>query len=238
MATLITLPLFRVFDGSGAPLAGGKLYFYEAGTTTPKDTYADSGEVTPNTNPVILDAEGYAEVWGVGTYKVVIKDADDVTLQTVDDINIPGLPGLDGGGADDGKLLAVDGSEYALTDTLTDFKIRRFNHVITYTGDVPAAMTFDKKVYFTQNERLHSIKPFLGSGTATIKLSKNGSGFIDFGVSPADTVAVTTTPTTSGVNNSGVAYVDFSAGDYLEISTTLASGTDLVLPLNTTENYS
>jgi len=83
-------------------LAGGKLYSYAAGTTTPLATYTDSTGVTPNANPQILDAYGAANTWltpGVG-YKFVMKDATDQTLWTIDNIKIvdPDLDGTDGAG--------------------------------------------------------------------------------------------------------------------------------------------
>jgi hypothetical protein len=69
------------------PLAGGKVYTYEAGTTTPSNLYIDrdtlEGEAT---NPVILDAYGRAEVFGNGVYKFVITDEDDVTVVEVDNL--------------------------------------------------------------------------------------------------------------------------------------------------------
>ncbi len=48
----------QYFDDSGDPLVNGKIYFYESGTTTLKDTYADVDLTVPNTNPVILTAAG------------------------------------------------------------------------------------------------------------------------------------------------------------------------------------
>lgn len=78
---------FRAFDANGEPLAGGKLYTYEAGTTTPKDTFTTQDESVANANPVILDANGYADVWlGTGFYKLVLTDSSDVTLWTIDDV--------------------------------------------------------------------------------------------------------------------------------------------------------
>lgn len=237
MATLITLPKFRAFDADGNPLAGGKVYTYEAGTTTPKATYTDADAGTPNSNPVILDSQGYASIWGVGTYKVVIKNSADATLQTIDDVGIPGLPAVDGGGADTGKLVIVSGSEYALTSTLTDFKMRGVNRQVQLYGSIPNA-TISNKVYFATATRLHSIKPFTASGAVTLAMSKNGSTTVLFGVSSASTVAVTTTPATTAVNMSGTAYIDLAAGDYLQVTTSSSTATDLIIPLNTTENYS
>ena len=48
----------QYFDDAGDPLVNGKIYFYESGTTTLKDTYADVDLTVPNTNPVILTAAG------------------------------------------------------------------------------------------------------------------------------------------------------------------------------------
>ncbi|CAN0496358.1 unnamed protein product, partial [Phaeothamnion confervicola] len=78
----------RYFDENGAPLAGGLLYTYIAGTTTPKTTFVDKDESADNTNPVELDADGYADVWlDTGGYKFILKDADGNLLWTVDDID-------------------------------------------------------------------------------------------------------------------------------------------------------
>lgn len=55
-------PRVRFTDANGNPLSGGKLYTYRTGTSSPKASYSDSAG-TPNANPVILDAEGYADVW-------------------------------------------------------------------------------------------------------------------------------------------------------------------------------
>ncbi len=80
---------FRAFDSNGDPLAGGKLYSYAAGTTTPQTTYTNAGGTT-NANPVVLDANGEADVWmdPALAYKFILKNSLDVTQWTVD--NIPG----------------------------------------------------------------------------------------------------------------------------------------------------
>jgi len=82
----------RFFDAAGDPLSGGKVYTYYAGTTTPFPTYTDSAEVSQNTNPIILDSEGYCDMWlSGGVYKVILKTSLDVTLWTKDNISVPGL---------------------------------------------------------------------------------------------------------------------------------------------------
>ncbi len=90
MAQIAYNPKFQAFDSAGDPLASGKLYTYAAGTSTPKDTWADAGEVTLNANPVVLDSRGEATIYGNGSYKFILKDSADATIWTVDNIAIGG----------------------------------------------------------------------------------------------------------------------------------------------------
>lgn len=73
----------RFFDRCGKPLAGGKVYTYEANTTTDKTTYKDPYGLTPNTNPIILDAAGEADIYLEGTYRIRITDRSDVLVNDV-----------------------------------------------------------------------------------------------------------------------------------------------------------
>lgn len=80
MAVIYT-PHFSVFfDNNGVPLAGGKLYTYAAGTTTPKATYTTAAGNIANSNPITLDAYGRAILFISGAYKFVLKDANDVAI--------------------------------------------------------------------------------------------------------------------------------------------------------------
>ncbi len=72
---------------SGKPLAGGKLYTYVAGTTTPKATYSDSQGATPNANPVVLDSQGMASVWLSGYYDVALYDSGGLLQYTQGNIS-------------------------------------------------------------------------------------------------------------------------------------------------------
>lgn len=86
MVTRVEYPKFRGIDLSGNALVGGKLYTYEAGTSTPKASYTDPDEATPNTNPVILDSRGECVLYGSDLYKLILKTSDDVTLWTMDNV--------------------------------------------------------------------------------------------------------------------------------------------------------
>ena len=88
MADIVAQIQQKFFDANGNPLAGGKLFSYQAGTTTPLVTYANQDQTTENTNPVILDANGEAYIFvGPNAYKFVLKDANDIVLRTVDNVS-------------------------------------------------------------------------------------------------------------------------------------------------------
>lgn len=85
--TISPVPFLAFFDANGIPLAGGKLYTYAAGTTTPLATYTAYAGTVPNANPVILDSAGRASVWlGAGSYKFILRDSTDVLVYTTDNI--------------------------------------------------------------------------------------------------------------------------------------------------------
>jgi len=90
---------WQFFDNNGAPLTGGKLYTYAAGTTTPQTTYTTSAGNVARTNPIVLNAagrvSGSGEIWltnGV-FYKFVLQDANNVLIATYD--NIAGINSVD-----------------------------------------------------------------------------------------------------------------------------------------------
>ena len=83
---------WQFFDNNGVPLAGGLIYTYAAGTTTPQATYTSSSGTIAQSNPIVLNSAGrvaVGEVWvseGV-TYKFVLKDSTETTIGTYDNIN-------------------------------------------------------------------------------------------------------------------------------------------------------
>jgi hypothetical protein len=125
-ATNVFPPGFRVTDNAtGAPLSGGKIRFYNAGTSTPKPVYSDAALSSSLGSTVYCDSMGTpvasqgsstAVMIYVGTaaYKVTITDANDTTIRTLDNIK----------GALDTSTFLTTGS----TSTLTQ-------PVITKTGN-------------------------------------------------------------------------------------------------------
>jgi hypothetical protein len=83
----------QFFDANGAPLSGGLIYTYAAGTTTNAVTYTSRTGLANNTNPIVLDSAGRtpAEIWMTGgaLYKFVLKDSALVQIGSYD--NIPAI---------------------------------------------------------------------------------------------------------------------------------------------------
>ena len=84
---LMPLPKQQFIGSNGRPLAGGKVYTYSTGTTTPKATYTTSAGTVANTNPVILDSAGRASIWLNGFYTIAVYDANDVLQYTQDNVS-------------------------------------------------------------------------------------------------------------------------------------------------------
>lgn len=73
-ATLLPNAKQQFLDSNGRPLSGGSVYFYIPNTSTLKNTWQDAGKTVLNTNPVVLDANGQAIIYGDGQYRQVVYD--------------------------------------------------------------------------------------------------------------------------------------------------------------------
>ena len=67
----------RFTNDLGSPLVGGQVYTYFAGTSTNQDSYSDAALTVPNTNPVILDDTGSADIFLKGSYRIRVFDVSD-----------------------------------------------------------------------------------------------------------------------------------------------------------------
>ena len=82
---------WQFFDNNGVPLAGGLIYTYAAGTTTPQATYTTSAGTIAHANPIVLDSAGRVpggQIWLLfAGYKFVLKTSTTVLVATYDNIN-------------------------------------------------------------------------------------------------------------------------------------------------------
>ena len=92
MATISPTPKLQFLDANGDPLSYGLLYTYIAGTTTSKTTYTTAAQTTANTNPILLDSRGQADVWLLAgeAYKFTLQNSSGVLQYTVDQITAAG----------------------------------------------------------------------------------------------------------------------------------------------------
>ena len=81
----------QFFDNNGAPLAGGLVYSYLAGTTTPAATYTSSTGSTAHSNPIVLNSAGRVatgEIWLTSNveYKFILYTSANVLIASYDNI--------------------------------------------------------------------------------------------------------------------------------------------------------
>jgi hypothetical protein len=82
----------QFFDDNGVPLAGGLIYTYAAGTTSPLATYTSSSGITALPNPIVLNAAGRVptgEIWVTTglSYKFVVYTSANVLVASYDNVN-------------------------------------------------------------------------------------------------------------------------------------------------------
>ena len=87
MANRFIAPFFDA--GSGiTPEDGAKLFFFDAGTSNPRNTFSDKVGATPNANPVIANSNGvFSDIFIDGNYKVRLTDKNDVQIWEADPVN-------------------------------------------------------------------------------------------------------------------------------------------------------
>lgn len=116
-------------DATGNPLAAGKVYTYDAGTTTPRTTWSNPGKTATNANPVVLDSSGRAEIWCDGNYKFDVRNASDVSVDVVDNVFL----GRDDGVSTTAGTSSGAANTYAITvsPALTEYQV---GQVIRFTA--------------------------------------------------------------------------------------------------------
>lgn len=93
---LMPIPQQQFLTPFGTVCSGCFVYTYSSGTTTPLATYTDATGLTPNTNPIVLNAAGYPQtsigaqvsIWlsPTAVYRIVLQNAAHVPIWQVDGI--------------------------------------------------------------------------------------------------------------------------------------------------------
>lgn len=193
MAVLYTPHFIQFFDNDGNPLAGGKLYTYAAGTTTPKAAYTDQSATVNASNPVILDSAGRTTIWIDGAYKFRLETAAGVLVEETDNVTAytpAGSPII----SNDEKLAEqVSVKDYGAvgngtTDDTAAFvaALAAHDHVFVPSGEY----------YLTSTLLIDSEKDLWGAGKSTI-LKFRAASF------DKDTLPAAWNTTTDGVQLKG-----------------------------------
>ncbi|MGL4678473.1 MAG: hypothetical protein ACRCWC_03725, partial [Plesiomonas shigelloides] len=137
-------------------LIGGSITFYAAGTTSLKTVWADSVASTEAPNPYTLDSRASATVYGIGNYKLVLKDSSGVTVATWDNV----YAGADLSSIDLSGIIAA--ASFSNRDFIGNSRFNIWNggtsFNITTTADTATADGW----YYRQN----------GSGAGTVAISR------------------------------------------------------------------
>jgi hypothetical protein len=233
----------QFFDNNGIPLAGGLLYTYQAGSSTPLVSYTDNGGTVANANPIVLDASGRTpqEIWLLTgySYKFVLQTADAVLIQTLDNIypilqNAPTTsPSIPTGGiiiwsGSTGSIpsgwLLCDGTN-GTPDLRDRFIIGAGNtYAVNATGGTADAIvvahthTASSTSVVTDPGHTHTIN---SSDPGSVGTSNIGNGINSFTVSTNSattgiTVATTTTNTSTGVSGTNANLPPYYALAYIQ----------------------
>ncbi len=177
----------QFFDNNGLPLAGGKIYQYQANSfSIQQSTYTDNTGLFANLNPIILDSAGRVPVTlFLSTnlvYNLVLTDSNDNVLQNVDNVS--------------GVLLTVNGmvpGSTAVWQLVTPAPAFVNSTSFTVTGDYTVEFAVGNRVQIGYSNNTFSY----GSVNA---VAYNG------------TITQVTLTNDSTVLNSGLTSVSWSAG--------------------------
>ncbi len=93
MASPIPHAITQFTDKQGNALGNGTVAFYEPGTLTPRPTWSDPDLTTLNSNPVQLDNNGRAAIYGTGRYRQLVRAANSTIITDgVTTLESEGLP--------------------------------------------------------------------------------------------------------------------------------------------------
>jgi len=158
---------------NGAPLSAGYAKFYAAGTTTAKNAYEDKDKSSAVTKQA-LDAQGRAEVYGDGVYKILLyegdPDAGGTLRATIDNYKCTAVYGniakktSDYTADRDDSLILVDTSSGDITISLDD--VNNFDGPITIKK-ISASNTVTIDPYSTQTI----------DGDATVTMMDNNDAY-------------------------------------------------------------
>ena len=175
-----------IYDASYGHLAGGKVYVYEAGTTTTDDLYTDVDMTTAADVPIVLDGDGRVKVYGNGSYKLVITNKYGQSVVTIDNYELKSVldfitDNIDPFGATLYQSTIVASS--TTTDTLTSGIINAttltVNASTTLNGDTIMASVTISSLSATLSSTLDADDNFINNvATPTLNTHAVNKGYL------------------------------------------------------------
>jgi hypothetical protein len=146
------------FIVNGKPFSGGKVFIYEAGSTTKATTWTAEDGLTPNTNPAILDAEGRANFW--------VPPLDPVPVSPIPP-GPRGPPGPDGPAGPPGPT--GNASEFSVTTDITAAQI--YDWFGNYYEIAPTVVADNGTIYVP-------VQLLIGYKYSAIPFATNSANFV------------------------------------------------------------
>jgi hypothetical protein len=206
-------PRFYAFSQTtNLPLVGGMVQFYLTGTTNPQPVYADIGCTIPLANPVILDANGSAEIYGNAIYDIKVYDSNSVLQYTM--LGVSFSPAAGSSGTTTPEWLIQSGT-------------------LTYLSTTSFAIAGNQTAIFTPGRRIQVIVTagtlygtIISStfGTSTTVVVSLDSGNLDSGLSQVavgiinaqNTSLPTLTPLSTMIGGTTAYTLNIQRGDLLK----------------------
>lgn len=83
--SLFFIPSASGFGQNFTPIPGSKLFFFDQGTSTPRNTYTTSAKNVAHTNPVVSDGSGvFPPIYVSGAYTARLEDSNGRIIDTFD----------------------------------------------------------------------------------------------------------------------------------------------------------
>jgi len=224
-----THPQFTTFDSTGgfAPNAGGEIEFFDVGTTgagNRKDTFSDPALTIVNPNPLDLDGEGRTinPVFLDGTYNTIIRDAQGVQQDQVDDVT--------GNVADEGVPAQV--VQFVADLKPIDTTIFKEAYVIgtTVLGDGGQGHFFFSSGSTESDNGVDVIEPTVGGGRWLLQNNAHNSFMYEQASGTTDAITINPTPIISTLDNARVYFVQ-SLGPNTVTAPTFKVGTSTTLTI-------